>query len=295
MTESFLTGVVWILLSATSMAFVGLFAELGFDQMSLTAMIFGRFSAAFLICLIWTAISGQLKHFRFTHIKMNIYRSFFLCASQYCFFYYIQHNTLLNGIVLLNTSPLFMPFIERRLFGNTIGVSSWVGLIVSFIGVLCILQPGLGLWSWPSLIGLFAGLSQGISQVLFGVHAKKENGQLSVLLLTGFMVLFSIVPYLLINVPTLEPSARLSLVMGIWVLLGLASVFNQFARGVAYKHATPSRLSPFLYVSVLWAGMLDWVVFNQVPNLLSVFGAGLVVLGGVLKVYLRYKILRIRK
>ncbi len=295
MTESFMTGVIWMLVSATSMAFVGLFAELGFDQMSLTAMVFGRFSAAFLICLIWMSISGQLKYFRFEHVKMNVYRSFFLCASQYCFFYYIQNNTLMNGIVLLNTGPLFMPFVERRLFGHKIGVSSWVGLFVSFVGVLCVLQPGVGLWSWGSLIGLFAGFSQAVSQVLFGVNAKKENAQLGVLALTGFMVVFSLVPYLLINVPTLEPTARLSLVIGIWALLGLTSVFNQFARGFAYKHATPTRLSPFLYVAVLWAGVLDWVVFNQVPNLLSVFGAALVVLGGVLKVYLRYKILQRKK
>src|SRR5216684_3756946 len=117
MTQSFATGVLWMLLSATGMAFVGLFAELGFTQMSLTAMVFWRFVAAFIMCFFWMLVLGRLQHFRFEHIKMNFLRSFFLCTSQYSFFYYIEHDTLLNGIVLLNTGPLFIPFVEKKLFG----------------------------------------------------------------------------------------------------------------------------------------------------------------------------------
>jgi drug/metabolite transporter (DMT)-like permease len=160
------------------------------------------------------------------------------------------------------------------------------------VGILCVLQPGEGLISFSSLIGLFAGFSQAFSQVLFGVNAKKENAELGVLSLMGFMVLLSALPYFLIGVPTLAPNANWVWVIGIAGALGLSSVLNQLARGVAYQHGTPSRLSPFLYFSVLCAGVLDWAVFGKIPNLLSIFGAGLVILGGVLKIYLRHKILQ---
>lgn len=292
MTQSFATGVIWMLLSATGMAFIGLFAELGFGQMSLTAMVFWRFVTAFILCFLLVLWLGRLQHVRIAHIKMNFLRSFFLCASQYSFFYYIEHDTLLNGIVLLNTGPLFIPFVEKKLFGNTIGVSSWVGLIVSFVGVLCVLQPKAGLISLLSLVGLLAGLSQAISQVLFGMNTHQENRELDILSLTGFMVLLSFLPYLLINEPTLSPTANWLWVIGIVLALGAATVLNQLARGVAYQHGTPSRLSPFLYFSVIVAAILDWAVFRIIPNALSIFGAGLVVLGGVLKIYIRYKILQ---
>jgi drug/metabolite transporter (DMT)-like permease len=124
------------------------------------------------------------------------------------------------------------------------------------------------------------------------MNTKQENAELGVLSLTGFMVVLSLLPYLLINEPTLTPTAHWLWVIGIVGALGAASVLNQLARGVAYQHGTPSRLSPFLYFSVVVAAILDWAVFGVIPNALSIFGAGLVVLGGVLKVYIRHKILQ---
>ena len=292
MQQSFLTGVFWILLSATSMAFVGLFAEAGFHYMSLTAMVLGRFVAAFIICFFWLLFSRQLRLFRLEHIKMNIWRSFFFFFAQYSFFYYLAHDTLLNGIVLLNAGPLFIPFVEKKLFGTKIGISSWVSLFISFIGVLFVLQPAEGFLSWVSLVGFFAGLSQAISQVLFGMNARKENTQVGTLSLLGFMVILSSLPYFLVNESTFTPVTHRSFAIGIIALLGLASVLNQFTRGLAYQHGTPSRLSPFLYFSVVWAGILDWIVFGTLPNALSIIGAILVIFAGALKIYLRRIILR---
>jgi drug/metabolite transporter (DMT)-like permease len=285
---SFSVGVVYILLSATGLAFVGLLGKLGEESLSLASLIFFRFLTAFLICFLWLWAAGYLKEgFKFGNPKLHLVRTFFVLVSQYCFFYYVQNNTLLNATVLLNTGPLFIPLIEHGILRNRVGRSTWVGVIVSFMGVICILQPDAGIITLASAVGLLAGISQGASQVVFGISSKMEKSELSVLYLLFLCACFSFIPYVF----SLFVSNPMGHVKGanllIIVLLGLASVLNQSFRAEAYRHSSPSRLSVFLYFSVLLAGVMDWTIFGKTPNFLSIIGACLIVLGGVLKIYLR--------
>lgn len=291
--ESFTTGILYMLISATGLSLTGFFGKLGMEQLTLTALVFWRFFAAFILYAILLWLMGRLKDgIGFENIKIHLLRTFFVLSAQYCFYYYLHKNTLLNAVVLLNTGPLFIPVIEWGILRNKVGRSSWVGIGVSFLGVLCVLQPDKGIFSLMSLIGLLAGLSQGASQVIFGITSKKERADLGVLYLFFACALFSLIPYLFVHSTFLEGNESIG--SGIWILLflGVASIGNQLSRAAAYQHSTASRLAPFLYFSVLLAGILDWIYFGKIPNALSIIGAGLVILGGLLKIYLRFKILQ---
>lgn len=288
--ESFLKGVSFTLLSATGLSLVGFLGKLGIEKFTLTGLIFWRFLAAFLFTLAFLWLKGALKGLsHFENIRMQLLRACFVLGSQYSFFSYLQSNTLLNATVLLNTGPLFIPLIEWGVLRSRVGLSSWAGIIVSFVGVLCILQPDAGIFSLNSAIGLFAGLSQGASQVVFGFTARSERAEGGVLHLFFLCALFSFFPFIFFNSTWLQQGVGGG---DLIVWLGIASICNQLARAAAYRHGSPSRLAPFLYLTVVLAGFLDWLAFGRVPNALSIIGAGLVVLGGALKIYLRFHILR---
>lgn len=225
-----------------------------------------------------------------TNFKMHLLRAFFVLTAQYCFYYYLHLNTLLNAVVLLNLGPLFIPIIEWGILRHKVGKSTWIGIVVSFIGMLCVIQPDKGIFSLISLIGILAGVSQGASQVVMGINSKTERSDLSVLYLFFICMTISAVPYLFIHGTWLEhTSAKEG--MFLVFFLAVASIANQLCRAMAYQHGTPSMLSSFLYFSVLVAGIVDWAVFDTIPNFLSAVGACLVVLGGVLKIYIRAVIL----
>lgn len=291
--QSFLTGVAYMLLSAAGLSIVGLFGKLAQENISLTALVFYRFSSAFVLCLLLYALIGKIKKsFGSYPLKINILRTVFVLGAQYCFYSYIQNASLLNGMALLNTGPIFMPFIERVFLGNRIGRSTWISILVSFVGVIMILQPDSGIFSKASLLGLSAGIFQAGSQVIFGVHSREENIELSILVLFALCAVTSFIPFILSS-PTLV-SFKVHEGYMLFLVLGLAvgSIFNQLARAEAYKHSTPSRLASFLYFAVILAGIYDWMVFKITPNALSCVGAGLVILGGILKIVLRHKALR---
>ncbi len=286
--ESFSTGVLFMLLSSAGLAFTGFFAETAFRSITLPALMLGRFAFSLLIAILFLWVRGELHGlFPIPSLKMHLLRAFFMICSQYSFYYYIEKSTLLNAMVLLNLGPLIIPLIEWGIMKHRVGLSTWIGMLVSFVGVMCILQPDAGILSLVSLIGLTAGISQGASQVVFGINSRTERGDLGVLYLFSIGTAFALIPYLCapsIWLPGIAPSLWILL---LFLLLAIASNCNQLARAIAYQHSTPSRLSSFLYSSILLAGFLDWLVYDKVPNTLSLIGAGLVILGGLLKIYLR--------
>lgn len=290
--SSYPKGIFFMLLSATGLACVGLFGQLIGLQLSLVATIFWRFVCAFSLCFLFLGIrEGFLNLFHIDHIRSNLLRAFFVLTSQYCFFYYLERNTLFNATVLLNTGPLFIPLIERGIFGHAVSRATWVGVLVSFLGVLCILQPDKGIFSFLSLVGLIAGLGQGASQTVFGRNAKETRAEISVLHLFLLCLVISAIPYFFWGAPG-EEFSIIQENQVLWLLLaglGIASTFNQLARARAYQLTSPSRLAAFFYFSVILSGLFDWWLFGKQPNFLSVIGAALTVLGGVLKVYLTPK------
>ena len=292
--ESFAQGVIFMLLSAIGLALTGLLGKFGLDYMNITALIFWRYLASlFLIsvCMWWMGLFKE--SIRVHHIKMHLLRAFFVLATQYCYYFYLQKNTLLNAMVLINTGPIFIPIIEWAVLRQKVGLSTWISLAISFAGVLLVLQPDADLFVKMSWIGLLAGIMQGASQIVFGINSKEERSDLSIFYLFVFCAIFSLLPFLIVG-PFATPMISLGWSNLFWLIggLGVASILNQFFRAIAYQHGTPSRLSPFMYVSVLLAGLWDWLFFQNVPNEIAIIGASLVVLGGISKIYLRFIILK---
>jgi drug/metabolite transporter (DMT)-like permease len=290
--DSFAAGATYTLFSAVALSLSGLLGKIGGEQFSFFALVFWRFFSAFLLCLFLLASLGRLKvSAGASNFKMNFFRSFLTLGSQGSFYYYIQTNSLFNGMTLLNTGPLFIPVIEWAILRKHVGKSSWIAVIVCFLGVLCILQPDRTIFSYASLIGLSSGLFQGASQTLFDVTSKEERFDLGILILMFFCAAISFIPYLFSDATWEMGKGFSRSTLWLVLFLGIVSLLNQFTRAAAYRKATPSRVSPFLYFSVPFAGLFDWFMFGTLPNLLSVIGMILVIGGGLLKIYLRRKIL----
>ena len=283
-----------MLLSATGMSLVGLFGKIAIVDFTVPALMFWRYASTTLLLFLSLLLLGQLKGFLdFQHIKIQLARAFFLLLAQYCFFFYLLRSNLLNASALLNTGPVFIAIIEAFILRKRVGVSTWIAGAVSLAGAFLLLQPDAGIFSLISLVGLLSGISQGASQVIFGMQSERKGPpHIGVMQLFFLCTVFSAIIFLFFPKGMESEKIFSSFDFGLIVGLATASILNQLFRAEAYAHGTPSRLSPFLYFAVLLAGVWDWVIFNDKPNLLSVCGAGLIVLGGLLKIYLRNWILK---
>jgi len=286
--EEFKKGVYCMLLSSGMLSFFTLFSKFAADHVSYFLLVFLRFCVPLLLVLplvMWRISVKEL--FQMNHYKLQLLRAGCILVYQYALFYYLMQSTLLNATVLQNTAPLFMPILERIFLGHRFSKRILLSIFVSFAGVLCILQPDRGIFATLSIAGILAPLSQAGSQVLYGYQARKENQGVN---LFHFYFLTSLVAagiYLFSTAVFKEQGSSNHFTLFAWVniiCLGIASIFNQIFRGVAYQHGKASALAPFLYISLICSAILDWAVFHHVPNWLSLLGALLVIAGGSIQV-----------
>jgi drug/metabolite transporter (DMT)-like permease len=278
-----------MLLSSVMLSFFTLFAKFASEELPFFLLLFLRFGVPLLLVLpwlIWTA--GTRELFATDNFGLQLLRAGCILLYQYSIFYYLLNSSLLNATVLQNTAPLFMPILERVFFGIRFHLRVLLSIVISFVGVLCILQPDTGLLATLGIAGILAPLGQAGSQVLYSHQARNENQRSNLLYFFLLCTVVTGVVWLLVPEVPLDGLERHSspLMIGIGLLLlGITSIFNQSLRGLAYRHGRASALAPFLYVSLLISGILDWALFHQLPNWLSLAGAILVIAGGMIQLY----------
>jgi drug/metabolite transporter (DMT)-like permease len=289
--EEFEKGAFYMLLSSVMLALFNLFGKFGTTNTSYFLLIFLRFVTPFLLSLpilLWTVSLKEL--FRTNHFKIHLLRAGCLLFYQYSIFYYLIYASLLDAMVMINTAPLFMPILERIFFKHRFDKRILLSIFVSFIGVLCILQPGSEIFGTLSLAGLLAPLGQAGSQVVYRHQAEKENQKSTLFYLFFLCSVFSAVAYVLSK--TLFGSENSLENYSFWpwmniLCLGIASIFNQTFKGIAYKHGKASALAPFAYFAIIVSAILDWAIFHRYPDWLSLVGAVLVICGGLIQIYKR--------
>jgi drug/metabolite transporter (DMT)-like permease len=289
--EEFEKGAFYMLLSALTLSFFTFFAKLGTNSTPYFLLIFLRFGIPLVLLVPYLFWSTSIKElFLLGNFKMQLLRCGCLLIYQYSIFYYLMYSTLLDATVMQNTAPLFMPILERIFFKHRFEKTVILSICISFVGVLCILQPNTSIFAKLSIAGFLAPLGQAGSQVLYRHQAKHENQKSNLFYL---FFLCSVVSAVILafskeffgKISSLEHYSFL-----LWVniiCLGVASVLNQSFRGEAYKHGRASALAPFLYVSIILSAILDWTIFHHFPNWLSLIGAVLVIAGGWIQVYKR--------
>lgn len=278
-----------MLLSSVMLSIFTLFAKYGTESISYFLLIFLRFVIPLFLLMPFLLWKMSFKELLSTNFKMQLLRSCCILIYQYSIFYYLMYSsTLLDATVMQNTAPLFMPILERIFFKHRFEKRVILSILISFAGVLCILQPDTSIFAKLSIAGFLAPLGQAGSQVLYGHQAKSED-QRSNLFYQFFLCSFVSAIVFVFSQEIFEVKSfpeNLSVLIWLNIIgLGVASVINQSFRGLAYRHGKASALASFLYVSIIFSALLDWTIFHHLPNWLSLIGTILVILGGLIQVY----------
>ncbi|MCP4177271.1 MAG: DMT family transporter [bacterium] len=253
-------------------------------------VIFLRYIISFLIVL-WIIILSDIKlKISYSTFKKHLLRSFLIVCSQYCMFYYLLHHTILQGNLLFATGPVFIPLISMFILKEKIKPEIWICIILSFIGVILIMKPGSNVFDSAMIIGLLSGFFNACSQLIFHNTAQKENPFAINCWVYGIASIFSFIPLLIIfNLHKINiqfTNILHSNVAILFIILPVLGISSQNVRTHAYKyvkHAT--SLSPFLYTTIIFSGILSYIFFNHVPDTLTVTGSVIVIVGGLLLAY----------
>jgi drug/metabolite transporter (DMT)-like permease len=198
-----------------------------------------------------------------------------------CYFYAIARLRLADAVLLNQSMPLFIPLVERAWLGERIPPRLWGVLGLGFAGLLLILRPGTGVFEPAALVGLASAVLASIAQVGIRRLTRTEP-------VTRIVFYFGVVASVASLAPAVYwwkgPSPSTWAVL---LLMGVFATVGQLTLTRAYLHATAASVGPFLYAGPVFAGLLDWLIWGRLPDVLFVVGAGIVVAAATLALRLR--------
>jgi drug/metabolite transporter (DMT)-like permease len=227
------------------------------------------------------ALAPLLPHLRrrglgTAHLGEHLVRSLAGLGAMYCFFYAIAHMRLADAVLLNYSVPLFMPMIARVWLGEAIPRGLWRSLSIGFLGIAFIIKPGAGLLNLVAPVGLLSAVLAAVAQV--GVRRLTETEPVTRIVFY-FAVSSTFVSGLPLAGAWTTPPARLWPTL---LALGASATVAQLLMTRAYSHAPAAQVGPFIYACVPFAALLDGLVFGLWPDPLSIVGAVLVCLAGIL-------------
>lgn len=175
---------------------------------------------------------------------------------------------LAETTAIVFTSPLLVALLAGPLLGEKLHLRNWLATLGGFAGVLLIARPGGAM----SSIGVVYALGTALTYALYQILTRKLSGtepvmrQLFYTALVGTIAMSFVLPFYWTGVvPSLNQTVLIA-------TLGLYGGTGHFLLIRAFRETPASTLSPMLYLQLVWVILLGWIVFGQLPDLLSTVG-----------------------
>ena len=175
---------------------------------------------------------------------------------------------LAETTAIVFVTPLLVALLAGPLLGEKLQARSWLATITGFCGVLLIARPGGAMVGIGVVYALGGALCYAIYQILTRKLSASEPPlrQLFYTALVGTVAMSFVLPaYWSGEMPSLKQALLIA-------SLGFYGGTGHFLLIRAFREAPASTLSPLLYVQLIWAMLLGWIVFGQLPDLPATIG-----------------------
>jgi len=226
-------------------------------------------------------------------------------------FLFLSYTTFMMGLAALPlaevesirfSGPLMITILSVFMLGEKVKSSRWLALIVGFFGVLLIVRPGSASFNLGSIFILISVLFYALTVMSTRkLHSTDSSATMayysSLVYLAAALIL--VPPTIVIGeIPNAHPSIAFlfrhwsvpTLLDGI-IMCGLGLVWAgwTYFMARAYSLAQASVAAPFEYLSLPINVMWGFVIWREIPALMTWAGAGLTLLSGIFILYLDRK------
>ncbi|HEX9857749.1 MAG TPA: DMT family transporter, partial [Paracoccaceae bacterium] len=197
----------------------------------------------------------------------------------------IAFTPLSSASAILQATPLVVVAGAALIFGETVGWRRWSAIVVGFVGVLIILQPGVEGFTPLSLLAVAGTLGfAGRDLATRAAPPVLSNLQLGVY---GFAMMVPTGAVLLgFSGGAVLPDATAALQLLAATAFGVAAYY---ALTAAMRMGEVSVITPFRYTRLVFALILGVLIFAERPDAMTLLGSAVIVAAGL------YTLMRSRK
>lgn len=190
----------------------------------------------------------------------------------------LQRMPLAETVAINFLAPTLVALLAGYTLSERIDALNWAAIITGFIGVLLIARPGGGLDALGVMFALCAASASAVYQILSRLLASTEKAitLLFYAALVGSILSAIALPWFWEN--KIPSTLEFILLISMGVCGGLGHYF--FTR--AYSFIPASILAPITYLQLFWAGLMGWLIFDTIPDQLSLLGMCVIAASGLL-------------
>ena len=182
---------------------------------------------------------------------------------------------LAGAVAISFSAPLWAALLSILWLKERAGPARWTVLLTGFSGVLIVTNPGVDAFQIGALFALANAIMYGSVTVAVRGMTKTESANT---LLMWQMVTMAVCHSFLLVFGFRWPTAVDAAMMAAG---GIANAAAQYAWTKALLLAPTSAVSPFYYLMLVWAMVIGFVVWGDVPTTALIIGSGVVIASGM--------------
>lgn len=273
-----LAGVLLMIGAVASFTVLDSIAKVLSRDLPVFEVVWARYLFSLLLFPLLFPSTNFREVYRTRHPWRQIGRALLLVGATFSMFFAVHYLPLAETYAVSFVSPFLVALFAIVLLGERVTPGRWVAIAIGFVGVLIVIQPGRGIFSWAVVFPLGMAVCWALYQVITRLLSATE-APLTTLFFTmsvGVVVTTPLLPFFWVM-----PGRDAWLLMG---AMGLVGLVGQLLLIKAYAKAASSLLAPFAYSQIVWATLIGYFVFGDFPGLATGIGVAVVIVGGFLVV-----------
>ena len=236
----------------------------------------------FSVLIAWKA--GGRAALRSHRPAMHLFRGLIWIGAAGSFFTGLKYLGLAEATVLAFAAPVFITALAALVLKDPVGWRRWSAVLVGFVGVLVVVRPGFAAFQMVSLFPVATAVLYAVLMLSARFVDPRESVWTLMLYLVGAGTVVSALALPFVWVPVRPEDIGLFLGIAFFGTIGVTMLTQ------AFRLAPAATVAPLDYTALIWATLIGWLVWGEIPDLATYAGAAIIIASGVFIIWRERKL-----
>jgi len=267
---------VFFILSGICLSTVDAIAKILVQDTSLIVVVWSRFFGQLVLAapIAWYFLGKDF--WRTHHLFLQLFRSCLLVAAATLFFAGLHWLPLAEASSITFTAPIWVAILSGPILGERVGLREWLIAGIGFLGILFIARPGSAIFHLAALLLVMMAFLNAV----FQLYTRKliQDSAYTTFFYSGIVGLIASTALLPYSTPLPSLPIYKYFLFG---LLGLLGGLAHLLVVLSFYRMRPYKLTPLVFLQLIWAVGYGYLIFGQLPDEFSVIGMLLIASSGI--------------
>jgi drug/metabolite transporter (DMT)-like permease len=271
-------GTIFLMLASILFSMMVLLIKLLGQHLHITQILLVR-QLGMMVMVLPAIMSHFPGSLRTNRPGLQMLRLGFAVIAMLCSFSAVIHLPLADATAISFAKSFFITIFAVIFLKEVVGIYRWSAVAIGFVGVMIMVQPGTANFSIYSVASLVGAAAAAAIMIILRILTQKDSAD-------TIMTWSALGIGIAMMIPGIYYWQLLVAVdWGLLAVLVVVSYFGQRCNIFAFKYGEASLLASLDYLRLLWAALLGYLVFGDIPGVPTWMGASIVILAAIFVIY----------